>query len=285
MSNKHRDRKAEVEPPSGRPARRARLTFALLAACALLTVGYAATRFEPVRRAVGMRPLLAPAATTQQGGPPLAKEYVYGGGRIIATEEPTPLPTGPAPTSLSATATSASSVSLTWAAPAAGVVVGYVVERTSALGGQPVEVQTNSAATSFNDSTPAGDFAYLYRVKALYAAGPSGYSNADLATTVVFTDDPLQPSATLVKAAHVTELRRAVAAVRALAGAGAASWLSGPAPAQGGAILAAHFQELRTNLNPALVALGMAALPDDTTLALSLPVKQAHLQDVRERVR
>ncbi len=70
-----------------------RLLAALLAACRLLTVGYAATRYEPVRRAVGMRPLITAAIQPQQGQLPLAKEYVYAGGRLVAAEEPQPAPT------------------------------------------------------------------------------------------------------------------------------------------------------------------------------------------------
>jgi hypothetical protein len=49
------------------------------------------------------------------------------------------------------------------------------------------------------------------------------YSNSDVATTVAFTDDPLIGSsdtqggpATIIYARHLTELRRAVNAVRAL---------------------------------------------------------------------
>jgi hypothetical protein len=44
-------------------------------------------------------------------------------------------------------------------------------------------------------------------------------------------------------------------------------------------------QEVRTYLNPALSALGLAQLPDDPTLGLHLVVKAKHLQDVREKVR
>ena len=168
---------------------------AVLSALVLLTASSAAMRYDPVRRALGLRPLMLMPA--QGNGPlQLSKEYVYVGGRLVATEEPTnaatptPTPAGPPPTNLVATAVSASNVSLTWTPPA-GNVVGYVVERKSASGSQ--ELTTGSANASFNDTTPsAGDNAYLYRVKAVYASGTSDYGNADLATTVVFTDSPLQ---------------------------------------------------------------------------------------------
>jgi hypothetical protein len=83
----------EAEAPR---ARRVRFYAAALSALALLTAGYAATRYEPVRLAVRMRPLTAPVVP-QQTPLPLAKEYVYAGGRLVATEEPTPVPT-PTPT-------------------------------------------------------------------------------------------------------------------------------------------------------------------------------------------
>lgn len=52
-------------PPRDAPpprARRVRLYAAALSGLLLLGGGYAATRYEPVRKAVGMRPLLLPAA-------------------------------------------------------------------------------------------------------------------------------------------------------------------------------------------------------------------------------
>jgi hypothetical protein len=243
-------------------------------------------------------PAAEPAAQATPTPLPLAKEYVYAGGRLVATEEPTPLPSGYAPTNLAASATTinapAATVHVIWSPPASGTPSSYVVERRGAGGqfqavGQPV----SAPAASFDDASAAEGSAYLYRVKALYAGGgTSDYSNTDLATTVAFTDDPLigandpqNRPATKVYARHLTELHRAVDAVRALAGVGASSWQNNPAPAQGGAILAAHFLELRTNLNPALSALGISQLPDDQTLAAGQRVKATHIQDVREKVK
>ena len=153
-----------------------------LSAFVLLAGGYASTRYDVVRRAVGLRPLLAPGALPQQGPHPLAKEYVYAGGRLIATEEPAPVatPAGPPPTNLVATTTSASGVHLEWVA-AAGAI-GYVVERRGAPGTQPIETPTGSALPEFDDSVPPGDNSYLYRVKAVYAG-----ARRDRAAGYVFT--------------------------------------------------------------------------------------------------
>ena len=56
----------------------------------------------------------------------------------------------------------------------------------------------------------------LYRVRGVDANNNvSAYSNVDLATTILFTNDPLIAGVTVVKAQHFTELRSAVNAVRA----------------------------------------------------------------------
>jgi hypothetical protein len=297
MSKKSKQRRvrggaAECPPPVPPASRRKRFYAAALCVLVLLSASAVATRFDPVRRAVGLRPLVA---TPAQGGGalPLAKEYVYAGGRLVATEEPTPTPaptpTGPPPTGLTATATSASSVLLEWVAPAGAV--GYVVERRSGLNAQPVEIPTGGNSPSFTDTTPAGDFAYLYRVKAVYGSGFSDYGNTDLATTVVFTDPQLQPKVTRIKAVHLVELRRAVGAVRALAGGLApASWtypdpVSSPS-SQRRKIYLEDVQELRDRLDEALAPLNLLSpYPSDPLLARGAIVYAAHFEQLRARVR
>lgn len=261
---------------------------AALSALVLLAASAAATRYDAVRRVVGLRPL---TVTPAQGNVPLppSKEYVYAGGRLVATEEPavtaTPTPAGPPPTNLVATATSASSVSLTWTPPA-GNVIGYVVERRGAAGSQ--ETPTGSASASFNDTPPPGDFAYLYRVKAVYLTGTSVYGNADLATTIVFTDAQLQGAT--IKAAHLTELRRAINAVRTLAGMNAAAWtypdpMSSP-PASRRAIYLEDMTDLRARLDEAMGLLGLTAgYPASPPLDRGAVVSAQHFEQIRARVR
>jgi hypothetical protein len=269
-----------------------KLAAAALSLC-IVAAGLAATRYDPVRRAVGLMPLAAAQATPTPL--PLSKEYVYAGGRLVATEEPasaatpTPTPAGPAPTNLVATATSASGVSLTWVAPA-GNVIGYVVERRGDPVSQPFEIPTGSTSTSFNDSTPTGDHAYLYRVKVAFAGGGfSDYGNADLATTIVFTDAQLQ--GTTIKAVHLTELRRAVNAVRALVpNLGTASWtypdpVSNP-PEQRRAIYLKDVTDLREKLDEALAGLGLTTgYPAEPTLRDGGPVSAQHFEQIRARVK
>jgi hypothetical protein len=192
-------------------------------------------------------------------------------------------------------------VSLTWSAPA-GSPTGYVVERAetrTADGPQYAALAQTAtgaptAADPYVDGTAAPGKVYLYRVRAAYAGGYSGYSNQDLATTYRYTgDDPLVGAGhptlprSSVRAANLTELRAVIEAVRALAGVGAGAWKADPTPLLHGRVLAAHFAELRTNLNPALAALGMSemAAPDLAGIAERRPVKAAHVQDVRDKVR
>jgi hypothetical protein len=296
-SKKKVRRAAAAEPtPLGRGGpRRRRYYAAALAALILLAASAAATRYDAVRRAVGMQPLMVAPA---QGGAQLSlsKEYVYAGGRLVATEEPnatpTPAPGGPAPTNLSAALQSvsppAATVTVSWTPPAVGVV-SYVVERASAPGqfapvGQPVA----APATSFDDATASEGAAYLYRVKAVYAGGPSDYSNTDLATAVAFTDSPLQ--GVTIKATHLTELRRAVNAVRTLAGKGGATWtypdpVSTPA-SQRRAVYLEDVTELRAMLDEATGALGLATgYPASPTLARGAVVDAQHFEQIRARVR
>lgn len=292
MSKKSKKKRAAAaaETPAA-PRRRARryvLAAALVAACALLAAGYGATRSGPVRRAVGLAPLPAPAA--QQGSLQPSKEYVYAGGRLVATVEPETTPAGPPPTGLVATAASASSVSLTWVAPQGAV--GYVVERRGGPNAQPAEIPTGSSTPAFIDTTPqAGDFAYLYRVKADYGSGYSDYGNTDLATTILFTDDPLQPTLTPIKAVHLVELRRAVNAVRALAGGlDPATWAY-PDPVSSPQehrrpIYLEDVQNLRDRLDEALGPLNLlSAYPPNPPLTRWAVVKAAHFEQIRARVR
>ena len=91
----------------------------------------------------------------------------------------------------------------------------------------------------------------------------SALSNKDLATTVVFTDPALIAQVTPVKAAHFTELRTAVDAVRKLANGGVANNFSYTDPvitAQSTPVMAIDVTELRSALDAARSTLGLPAL-------------------------
>jgi hypothetical protein len=214
----------------------------------------------------------------------LSKEYVYAGGRLVATEEPALAPTSAGPTNLVATATQPTQVSLVWSAPASGTVDHYVVERAQSVSGPYSQLSPDPTPAGFTDNTAASGAAYLYRIKAVFAGGASSsYSNTDLATTMIFTDDPLTAGVTMIKAQHLDELRQAVNAVRALANLQPASWTD---PSLSGvAIKSAHLQELRTNLDQALSALGVVTSPYTDPSLASAFIKKVHIEELRARVK
>jgi len=126
---------------------------------------------------------------------------------------------------------------------------------------------------------------YIYRVRSVDAAGNySDFSNVDIATTIVFTDDPLVASTTLILAVHINEVRQAVNAVRAAAGLSAASWTD--SSLSGVEIKAVHVTELRSNLDAARTALGLStsAYTDTLTPATTI-VKAVHVNELRDRVK
>jgi hypothetical protein len=284
--------KAARPAPLARKMRLSRAAVVVVCcALALSVAGGALSHWAGAGRVASLTTMFVQATPTPLT---LSKEYVYAGGRLVATEEPSSSSIAPGPTGLVATAALGTRVMLSWHAPASGTVDHYVVERSSNGTGafSPLAI---SPTTTENvpDDTASPATAYLYRVKAVFADGAnSGYSNPDLATTVIFTDDPVVGAndpqnrpATTVRAYHLTELHMAIDAVRTLAGLPPAQWKSDPTPAVGGSILADHFLELRANLNPALSALGLAQLPNDPTLAVGLPPRKEHVQDVRDKVK
>lgn len=124
----------ERPAPARKRLRRGKAAIVAPLVLCVIAAGAASLRWGPLRHAVGLAPAAGPAAQTTPTPLQLAKEYVYAGGRLVATEEPTPVPSGPPPTNLVATSSIPSSgqlvVRLTWAAPSSGATPnGYVVER------------------------------------------------------------------------------------------------------------------------------------------------------------
>jgi hypothetical protein len=260
-------------------------TMLIVLAVCVVAAGAALSRWEPVRRSLGLSSTLT-SAPPQAGNLNLAKEYIYSGGRLVATEEPTnsSLPAGPPPTNLVATATSATSVTLTWTPPATGTVTNYVVERRQNVNSPYTALTPNPTSNAFPDNTAVGGIAYLYRVRASFSdGGVSDNSNVDMATTLTFTDDPLTVGVTPIKAGHLSEMRQAVNAVRLTAGLSPANWTD--ASLVGAAIKAVHVQELRSNLDPALSLLGFTILPYTDPSLQGVAVKKVHLEELRNRVK
>ena len=113
---------------------------------------------------------------------------------------------------------------------------------------------------------------------------PSEFSNIDLATTMSFTDSPLVPGVSVIKAQQMNELRVAVNAVRDTAALPRKSWTDASLP--GVFVKAVHITELRQSLNEALLVMGLAAPSyTDATLSPTMTVKATHLEEIRRAVR
>jgi YD repeat-containing protein len=188
--------------------------------------------------------------------------------------------TPPIPANLVATAISATQVRLDWTL--GGLADSFEVERRAVGGGF---VSHGSTTTSPMTLSAAADVAYLYRVRAVKAGTRSGWSNVDLATTVIFGADVI-PLETTLAASHITQLRTAVNAVRAL-------WSSSLAPAvftdaalQGAAAKAIHITELRNVLNEARARLLLPAWEYTTPPPVAgQSFAAAHVNDLRGGVR
>ncbi|MGH9872943.1 MAG: RHS repeat-associated core domain-containing protein [Pyrinomonadaceae bacterium] len=227
-------------------------------------------------------------ATTPQ------KEYGYRNGQLLIVAG-TGAATAPAPSSLAAAPSSGGgNVVLTWSA--ASGAASYRVERKGATGSFVLAGTT--ASPGLTDTGASAGSAYLYRVCAANAQGTctSVFSNIALGAAVSFptdptitsiADDPTGVTVTKVKAAHITELRTAVNAVRTLAGQAGAQWTNQTLTATVTFISADDVRDLRTKLDEALTALGIQTSNyDDQTLAGApngTVIKKVHITQLRQR--
>jgi hypothetical protein len=188
-----------------------------------------------------------------------------------------------APTNLAAAATSTTSISLTWTASSTGTApINYQVQRSSS-GLSFSNVGAPTTMTNFTDPVSASPAAYLYRVVASNTAGTAN-SSPDLATNVIFIDDPLVAGTTIVQALHVTQLRTAVNAVQTLAGQANSAYTDN-ALAAGFTISAVHVTELRSRLQTARTALGLSTSYAEAITAGSTSVKASHFTELRDFVK
>jgi uncharacterized protein YkwD len=182
-----------------------------------------------------------------------------------------------APSGVNAVAMSSSQVQVTW--PAVTGAASYEVYRRNP--GGSFTSRGTSLTPSYNDTASAGT-SYLYRVRAMNPGGSSGDSAADLATTMMFTDDPLS-AGVVVRAVHLAELRTAVNAVRAQAGLGAGTYTDS---ATAGVILrAVHITQLRSQLDEALGLLGRTTGGWTDAPLAGVAIRAIHFQEIRNRVK
>lgn len=212
-----------------------------------------------------------------------SKEYIYAGGRLVATEEPNPLIP---PASVVADTFSQTRIDISWqAAPNAHH---YWVERASLVGDANFAlINANVTGTTFEDSTVMSGSAYLYRVRSADAVGNvSSPSDKDLATAITFEDDPLQTQG-LVRAQHIVQLRDAINAIREVANIGDATWTQAINPAQSGIVIihATDVEELRTALDQALIVLNLPSGGYTDPSLTGQFIQKIHLAELRGRVK
>jgi hypothetical protein len=183
------------------------------------------------------------------------------------------------PAFVTATATSTTNVQVSWT-PVSGAT-GYEVWRSVNVGGGFV-LRGSTTSLSFDDGSLTANTSYAYRVRTTGTGLPSGFSATDVATTTLFTD-PVLSTTIVVKAAHLTELRTAVNAMRTLAGLSAATFTDPAITAQATAVKGVHITELRTALDAARAAIGLAALvyTDGTITTGVTTIKRAHISEPR----
>ena len=274
--------KSQSQKLKSRSRRKSLIVIALILCLGLTSLILA--QWRSVRSPFGaLSPSPQPSPTPQ-----LSKEYIYAGGRLIATEEPTGGGSSPlsAPTGLTATATPSAQISLSWTASTGGTVDHYQVERCQNFAPNCYSVVAANVPTiNYSDTTVSAGSAYLYRVRAVDTAGNfSNYSSIDLATAITFLDDPLSVG-TAVKAQHITELRQAINAVRTVANLSGATWDNSVQP--GDSIRAIDIQELRNNLDQARSALGLTAMSyTDPTLSVGTTlIRKDHINELRQGVK
>ena len=138
--------------------------------------------------------------------------------------------------------------------------------------------------------TAVGEGRATIRVTATDPGGLSAIQSftVTVSTTVSgsFTDDPLQPGVTPVKAVHFTELRTRIDALRSVAGLLRFPWTDPVLRAGVTRVRRVHLLELRTALAEAYSAAGRAAPPwtDASPAVGSTPIRAAHVTELRTAV-
>jgi hypothetical protein len=180
------------------------------------------------------------------------------------------------PSGLTATVVTTTRVDLSWSS--ATGATSYVVERKAPSGS--FSVIGTPTSNSLSDTLASAETAYLYRVRAVNATGASANSNPVLTTTLTFTDTSL--TGVVVKAVHLSQLRTAVNAVRALAGLTASSFTDSATP--GTTVNEVHVTELRSAVEAARNALGLSTSSFTNASLAGVSIKAIHFTELRGRV-
>ena len=152
------------------------------------------------------------------------------------------------------------------------------------------QVATVGAAGSRVTITAVGAGMATIRVT---AADPGGLSatqsftvTVSTTTTATFTDDPIRPGVTPVKAIHYTELRTRIDALREAAGLGRFVWTDPVLRAGATPVRLVHLVQMREALAAAYAASGRAApvWTDAAPAPGTTPIRAVHVMELRAAV-
>ncbi len=118
--------------------------------------------------------------------------------------------------------------------------------------------------------------------------GGGGATPSVTGTGVLFTDDPLTSRVDVVKAVHITDLRRAIDTLRSRNSLAAFAYTDSSLTARMTVARAVHLADLREALNGVYDALKLARPTyntDPTIVAGQTTIKQAHIAELRSAVR
>ena len=149
-------------------------------------------------------------------------------------------------------------------------------------------VATVALSGSRLTATPLSEGAALVTVTATDVSGTNTTATQSFRVTVVrpFTDHPIVPGETPVKAIHFTELRTRIDALRDTAGLQRFRWTD-PAPRVGATpVRLVHLLELRSALAEAYAAAGQPVprWMDAAPVAGTTPIRATHLMELRAAV-
>ena len=145
-----------------------------------------------------------------------------------------------------------------------------------------------SAATAGSTVTvaPAGAGTATVTVTATDAGGLSATQRFTVTVLRPFTDDPLRPGTTPIRAVHFTELRSRIDGLRRAAGLARFGWTDPVLRAGVTRVRLVHLLDLRQALGAAYRAAGRTPPPwtDAAPAAGALPIRAAHLTELRAAV-
>ena len=136
--------------------------------------------------------------------------------------------------------------------------------------------------------TPRAPGSATVTVTATDAGGSSGTATQTFGVTVLrpFTDDPIVPGETPIRAAHITELRTRIDGLRAAAGLGRFAWTDPVVRPGVTRVKLVHLTDLRSALAEAYAAAGRSApqWSDASPSGGTTPVRAAHVTELRAAV-